>query len=199
MKILQSSGVPIYQQIAEQMKEDNINPLIKANEFLPSIRGLAKDLKISVITTMKAYDELADEGYVTAIQGKGYMINPQDTEMMREQHLRRVEAGLMDAIKASRLAGIGAEELKQMLDFLQKKSEGLQCCVTLDDQRLVHIQVKDRNQNLLQDVLFPMGFPERFPIVTNLIKGIRFTGAGWSTETGSIALAFEEYYNLHEI
>lgn len=91
------------------------------------------------------------------------------------------------------------KELKQMLDFLQKKSEGLQCCVTLDDQRLVHIQVKDRNQNLLQDVLFPMGFPERFPIVTNLIKGIRFTGAGWSTETGSIALAFEEYYNLHEI
>ena len=116
--ILQNSGVPIYQQIAEQMKEDIINGKIKPNEFLPSIRGLAKDLKISVITTMKAYDELADEGYVTAIQGKGYMVNPQDTEMMREQHLRRVEDGLMDAIKASRLAGIGAEELKQMLEML---------------------------------------------------------------------------------
>ena len=118
MVILQNSGVPIYQQIAEQMKEDIINGKIKPNEFLPSIRGLAKDLKISVITTMKAYDELADEGYVTAIQGKGYMVNPQDTEMMREQHLRRVEDGLMDAIKASRLAGIGAEELKRMLDML---------------------------------------------------------------------------------
>lgn len=118
MVILQNSGVPIYQQIAEQMKEDIINGKIKPNEFLPSIRGLAKDLKISVITTMKAYDELADEGYVTAIQGKGYMVNPQDTEMMREQHLRRVEDGLMDAIKASRLAGIGAEELKQMLEML---------------------------------------------------------------------------------
>lgn len=118
MVILQNSGVPIYQQIAEQMKEDIINGKIKPNEFLPSIRGLAKDLKISVITTMKAYDELADEGYVTAIQGKGYMVNPQDTEMMREQHLRRVEDGLMDAIKASRLAGIGSEELKHMLEML---------------------------------------------------------------------------------
>jgi GntR family transcriptional regulator len=118
MIILQNSGVPIYQQIAEQMKADIVNGKIKENEYLPSIRGLARDLKISVITTMKAYDELADEGYVTAIQGKGYMVNPQDTEMMREQHLRRVEDGLTNAIKAARLAGIGAEELKQMLEML---------------------------------------------------------------------------------
>ena len=67
---------------------------------------------------MKAYDELAEEGYVTAVQGKGYLVNPQDTEMMREQHLRRVEDGLTDAIKAAKLAGIGSEELKSMLDLL---------------------------------------------------------------------------------
>ncbi len=118
MIILQNSGVPIYQQIAEQMKADIVNGKIKENEYLPSIRGLAKDLKISVITTMKAYDELAEEGYVTAVQGKGYLVNPQDTEMMREQHLRRIEDGLTDAIKAARLAGIGGEELKKMLDML---------------------------------------------------------------------------------
>jgi len=118
MVILQNSGVPIYQQIAEQIKADIVNGKIKENEYLPSIRGLAKDLKISVITTMKAYDELAEEGYVTAVQGKGYLVNPQDTEMMREQHLRRVEDGLTDAIKAARLAGIGGQELKNMLDIL---------------------------------------------------------------------------------
>ncbi|MCR4616727.1 MAG: GntR family transcriptional regulator [Lachnospiraceae bacterium] len=118
MIILQNSGVPIYQQIAEQIKGDIISGKIKENEYLPSIRGLAKDLKISVITTMKAYDELAEEGYVTAIQGKGYLVNSQDTEMMKEQHLRRIEDGLTDAIKAARLAGIGAEELKGMLSML---------------------------------------------------------------------------------
>ena len=78
MIILQNSGVPIYQQIAEQIKADIVNGKIKENEYLPSIRGLAKDLKISVITTMKAYDELAEEGYVTAIQGKGYLVNRDD-------------------------------------------------------------------------------------------------------------------------
>jgi GntR family transcriptional regulator len=118
MVILQNSGVPIYLQIAEQMKADIISGKIKQNEYLPSIRGLAKDLRISVITTMKAYDELAEEGYVTAVQGKGYLVNPQDTEMMREQHLRRVEDGLTDAIKAAKLAGIGSEELKNMLEVL---------------------------------------------------------------------------------
>ena len=118
MVILQNSGVPIYLQIAEQMKADIISGKIKQNEYLPSIRGLAKDLRISVITTMKAYDELAEEGYVTAVQGKGYLVNPQDTEMMREQHLRRVEDGLTDAIKAAKLAGIGSEELKSMLELL---------------------------------------------------------------------------------
>lgn len=118
MILLQNSGIPIYQQIAEQMKADIINGKLKENEYLPSIRGLAKDLKISVITTMKAYEMLVDEGYVSAIQGKGYLVNPQDTEMMREQHLRRIEESLTQAIKDAEIAGIGASELKSMLDML---------------------------------------------------------------------------------
>lgn len=90
-------------------------------------------------------------------------------------------------------------ELKQMLDFLQNMSEGLHCSVTMDEQDMVHIQSKDEKQNVIQDVLFPMGFPVKFPIVTNEIKGICATGEGWNPENGSPAQAFEEYYKLHEI
>ena len=71
MKILQNSGVPIYQQIATQFQEDILSGKMKQGEYLPSIRGLAKDLRISVITTMKAYEELERQGLVTAVQGKG--------------------------------------------------------------------------------------------------------------------------------
>ena len=90
-------------------------------------------------------------------------------------------------------------ELKQMLDFLQNMSEGLQCVVTLDEQGMAHIQSKDSEQNILLDVLFPMGFPAEFPIVTNEAKGMCATGEGWNPEGESIAQAFEKYYKLHEI
>ena len=118
MKILQNSGVPIYQQIAEQLKEDIMSGKLKQGEYLPSIRGLAKDLKISVITTMKAYEQLAEEGLVTAAQGKGFYVNAQDSDMLKEQHLRKVEASLNQAIAAARIAGISDKELREMLDAL---------------------------------------------------------------------------------
>lgn len=116
MVLLQNSGVPIYQQIAEQLKEDILAGKLKEGEYLPSIRGLAKDLKISVITTMKAYELLAEEGLVTAMQGKGFYVNAQDSEMLREQHLRRVEDALSEAITAAKIAGLTNQEL---LDTLQ--------------------------------------------------------------------------------
>lgn len=118
MRILQNSGVPIYQQIAEQMKNDILSGKMKQGEYLPSIRGLARELKISVITTMKAYELLELEGLVTAAQGKGYFVNAQDTEMLREQHLRKVEAALQEAIVAAKIAGISNIELKETLDAL---------------------------------------------------------------------------------
>lgn len=116
MKILQNSGVPIYQQIAEQMKEQILTGKMKQGEYLPSIRSLAKELKISVITTMKAYELLEAEGLVTAAQGKGFYVNAQDSEMLKEQHLRKVEEALLEAIAAAKIAGMSEAEL---LDTLQ--------------------------------------------------------------------------------
>lgn len=118
MKLMQNSGVPIYQQIADSFKTDILAGRYEQGEFLPSIRGLAKDLKISVITTMKAYEQLADEGLITAAQGKGFYVNAQDSEMIKEQHLRKVEESLTDAIAAAVVAGISNDELKGMLEAL---------------------------------------------------------------------------------
>ncbi len=123
MKLLQSSGVPIYQQIADQFKEEILNGKYKDGEYLPSIRGLAADLKISVITTMKAYEILQSEGLVTAMQGKGYYVNAQDSEMLKEQHMRKVEESLLEAIHAAKIAGLTGEELVMMLETLQGVTE----------------------------------------------------------------------------
>ena len=79
MKLLQNSGEPIYQQIADQLRAQILEGKLKEGEYLPSIRGLAKDLKISVITTMKAYEQLEAEGLVTAAPGKGFYVNAQDS------------------------------------------------------------------------------------------------------------------------
>lgn len=118
MKILQNSGVPIYQQISEQFKADILAGKMKQGEYLPSIRGLAKDLRISVITTMKAYEELEQQGLITAVQGKGYYVNAQDSEMLKEQHMRKMEEHLMNAISAARIAGVSDSELVDTLQIL---------------------------------------------------------------------------------
>ena len=118
MQIKQNSGVPIYQQIADSFRTDILAGKYKQGEFLPSIRGLAKDLKISVITTMKAYEQLAQEGLVTAAQGKGFYVNAQDSEMIKEQHLRKVESSLNDAIESAKIAGLSMDELRETLDTL---------------------------------------------------------------------------------
>lgn len=118
MKLLQNSGIPIYQQIAEQLKTDILAGRLKEGEYLPSIRGLAKELKISVITTMKAYEQLQAEGLVTAVQGKGFYVNAQDSEMLKEQHLRRVEEALLEAVQAAEIAGMTPEELGRTLQVL---------------------------------------------------------------------------------
>ena len=118
MKILQNSGEPIYQQIADQFRTDILAGKFKQGEYLPSIRGLARDLKISVITTMKAYEQLEEEGLVTAVQGKGFYVNAQDSEMLREQHMRKVEAALSEAIAAARIARLTDAELMDTLRAL---------------------------------------------------------------------------------
>lgn len=123
MKILQNSGEPIYQQIANQFRADILAGKFAQGEYLPSIRGLAKDLKISVITTMKAYEQLAEEGLVTAVQGKGFYVNAQDSEMLKEQHLRKVEESLTAAIAATKIAGMSNTELVDTLQTLLSMDE----------------------------------------------------------------------------
>ena len=126
MKILQNSDEPIYMQIANQFRTDILTGKFDQGEYLPSIRRLAKDLKISVITTMKAYEELAEEGLVTAVQGKGFYVNAQDSEMLREQHLRKVEDALMEAITAAQVAGMTEDELVETLRTLLRNVSSFQ-------------------------------------------------------------------------
>ncbi len=123
MKILQNSNIPIYQQIASQLQEEILSGKLKTGEYLPSIRGLAKDLRVSVITTMKAYEELERQGLVTAVQGKGYYVNAQDNEMLKEQHLRKLEEHLNNAIAAAKVAGISESEFMQILQLLLSAEE----------------------------------------------------------------------------
>ena len=118
MKISQTNGIPIYKQIADSFRTDILSGKFRQGEYLPSIRELAKDLRISVITTMKAYEQLEAEGLVTASQGKGFYVNAQDSEMLREQHLRKVEASLTEAIEAAKIAGMSNEELLNTLNAL---------------------------------------------------------------------------------
>ena len=101
MIISQTSGVPIYQQIADSFRSDIPEGRMKAGEYLPSIRGLAKDLRISVITTMKAYEQLESEGLVTPVQG-----------------MRKVEDALTEAIASAKIAGLSDTELMETLKIL---------------------------------------------------------------------------------
>ena len=123
MKLVQTSGIPIYQQITDAFRSDILSGKLKQGEYLPSIRGLAKELKISVITTMKAYELLEEEGLVTAMQGKGFCVNAQDSQMLHEQHMRRIEDSLSDAIKAAKLAGVSREELEKTFTLLLNMQE----------------------------------------------------------------------------
>jgi GntR family transcriptional regulator len=118
MKIYQNSNEPIYKQIASQLREQILSGQLKAGEPLPSIRVLAQNLKISVITTMKAYEELSAEGLVTATKGKGYFVNSQDEKMLAEQHMRQLEESLMEAINSARIAGLDVDEVCETLRTL---------------------------------------------------------------------------------
>ena len=123
MKISQTSGVPIYQQIADSFREQILAGKYKEGEYLQSIRSLAKELSISVITTMKAYEILEKEGLVTAVQGKGFYVNAMDTELLQEQRRRKVEESLLEAIAAARVAGMSNKELQETLSALIQVGE----------------------------------------------------------------------------
>jgi len=112
------SGVPIYEQIAEQVKAAILAGELVEDELLPSIRQLARDLKVSVITTTRAYAELEREGFVASVQGKGCYVLPRSRELARENALFRMEEGLGQAIAAARAEGMGIEEVIETMRML---------------------------------------------------------------------------------
>ncbi len=116
--ISNSKGVPIYDQVREQIKTAILNGDIKEGEMLPSIRQLAKDLKISVITTMRAYTELENEGLVVNVQGKGCYVLPQNVELIKEQKLKEIEENFISAIDAARIIKLSKDDLIKILKIL---------------------------------------------------------------------------------
>ncbi len=116
--ISNSSGVPIYAQIMEQIRGKIVTSELKEGEMLPSIRALAKQLRISVITTKRAYEELEQAGFLYTLPGKGSFVAPQNPERQREEALRAVEQHLQNAIEECRRGGITAAELRETLDVL---------------------------------------------------------------------------------
>ena len=112
------SGSPIYDQIYTQIKHQIISGELEADQALPSIRNLAKDLRISVITTKRAYEELEREGFINTVPGKGCFVAPQNPELAREDALRRAEEHLSQAVDIAKTAGLTLSELTETLNLL---------------------------------------------------------------------------------
>ena len=116
--ISNSSSEPIYEQISSQIKSQILAGDLDEGEALPSIRSLAKDLQISVITTKRAYEELEREGFIDTVGGKGSFVAAQNPEFLKEMKMKRVEERLAEAVMEARHLDIGIEALKEMLALL---------------------------------------------------------------------------------
>jgi GntR family transcriptional regulator len=123
MNIIISNGsdMPIYMQILEQIKEAIISGKLQQNELLPSIRTLAKELNISVITTKRAYEELDRQGFIQTVPGKGSYVSFFNKELIYEAKLKEIEMKLQEAINASRIINISKEELIDILNCLYEE------------------------------------------------------------------------------
>ena len=119
--IRNTTSQPIYDQIASQIKAQIIAGTLAPGEALPSIRALAKDLRISVITTKRAYDELEAEGFLNTVAGKGCFVAEKNLELLREQRLRELEAHLTAATELARSCGVSQTELCDMLRLLSEE------------------------------------------------------------------------------
>ena len=117
------SGTPIYDQIFTQIKGHILSGELQSDKPLPSIRGLAKDLRISVITTKRAYDELERAGFIYTIPGKGSFVSTKNAQLLQEEHLKQIEEH-MEAIRSlSKLAALSREEVLQMWSLMWEESE----------------------------------------------------------------------------
>ena len=118
-----SSGKPIYEQLADQVREQILSGALSAGDALPSMRVLAKELRISVITTKRAYEELERDGFLDNVPGKGCFVAPQNRELLREAQLRRVEDVLAQAVDEARKGGFSLSELQELLTLLYQGDE----------------------------------------------------------------------------
>ena len=119
--ISNASGQPIYEQICRQLKGAIATGKLKPGEALPSIRALARDLRISVITTKRAYEELERDGFICTVAGKGSFVAQQDVELARESSLREIELHLQSALELSRQIELPISELQNILHVLSEE------------------------------------------------------------------------------
>lgn len=116
-----ANGAPIYEQIYTQLKAAILTGELQEGEALPSIRQLAKDLRISVITTKRAYDELERDGIIYTVAAKGCYVAPKNTELIREEHLRQLEEHLRAAAKLAALCALSDEELFDLYKTIREE------------------------------------------------------------------------------
>lgn len=117
--IIRNTGdQPIYDQIYTQIRNLIITGRLSEGEMLPSIRGLAKDLRISVITTKRAYEELEREGFIYTVTGKGSYVACKNTELIREEHLKKIEAHMTAIYELAEVCGIERQELRELFDMI---------------------------------------------------------------------------------
>lgn len=118
-----AGGQPIYDQIVSQVKAQILSGKLKEGDALPSLRALAKDLRISVITTKRAYEELEREGFIVSLTGKGSFVAGANTELIREEHQWRLEDHLREAVSLSHLCGLDLDGLTSILSMLYKEED----------------------------------------------------------------------------
>ena len=118
-----ASSDPIYAQIKNQLKAAIINNQIAPGEKLPSIRRLASQLRVSVITTKRAYDELELEGFIDSVQGRGSFVASKNTELLKEEQRKKVEDYLKSALNSAWAAGLSVSDLKELIDLLGGSDE----------------------------------------------------------------------------
>ncbi len=117
------SGAPIYDQIYSQIKSQIISGSLKEDEMLPSIRGLAKDLRISFITTKRAYEELEKDGFLYMVPGKGCFVAPKNVELIREENLKKIEEHIDEIIKLAATCNLSRQDIIKMVNFSMEEQE----------------------------------------------------------------------------
>ena len=118
IRLQSKSGIPIYRQVSEQVRSLILDGELKKDDALPSIRGLASDLKISVITTKRAYEELEKEGMIYSVQGKGFFVDDPDREFLEEKRAYGVEEEMKKTLHVCGQSGMSKEEVIEMVDLL---------------------------------------------------------------------------------